>query len=109
MVATYLISFNKWLFHYILCLFSFGFELQLGGAVQISPRVLEVLKLALFPPHINHILLFITCQVTGYIIFNFINCSKIVFINLLLRQEIHPTLGGFHKQKDKFSYAIQQY
>ena len=44
MVTTNLISFNKWLFHYILCIFSYGFELQLGGAVEISPRVLVVLK-----------------------------------------------------------------
>ena len=43
MVAT-LISFNKWLFHYILSLFSYGFDLQLGGAVEISPRALVVLK-----------------------------------------------------------------
>ena len=28
---TNLTSFNKWLFHYILCIFSYGFELQLGG------------------------------------------------------------------------------
>jgi hypothetical protein len=31
----------------ILCLFSYGFALQLGGAVEILPRVLVVLKLAL--------------------------------------------------------------
>ena len=47
MVATLILFFNKWLFHYILCLFSYGFELQLGGAVEISPRALEVLKPAL--------------------------------------------------------------
>ena len=44
---TNLISFNKWLFHYILCVFSYGFEMQLGGALEISPRVLVVLKPAL--------------------------------------------------------------
>ena len=64
-------SFNKWLFHYILCIFSYGFELQLGGAVEISPRALVVLK----PPlvHSNYffksilILIIDTVQKTGYI------------------------------------------
>ena len=47
MVATLILFLYKWLFHYILCLFSYGFELQLGGAVEISPRALVVLNLAL--------------------------------------------------------------
>ena len=42
-------AFNKWLFHYILCLVLYGFELQLGGTVEFSPRVLVVLKPALGP------------------------------------------------------------
>ena len=47
MVATLILFIYKWLFHHILCHFSYGFELQLGGAVEISPRVLAVLKPAL--------------------------------------------------------------
>ena len=53
---TNLISLNKLLFHYILCLFSCGFKLQLEGAVEISPRALVVLKPALcvsLPSHVS--------------------------------------------------------
>ena len=46
---TNLISFKKWLFHYILCPFLYGIELQLGGAIEISPRALVVLKPPLHP------------------------------------------------------------
>ena len=65
MVATLIvISFNKWLFHYILCLFSYGFELQLGGAIETSPRALVVLNPALYiHTHILYILNIFGCTV----------------------------------------------
>ena len=56
---------------------SYGFELQLGGAVEISPRALEVLKPAL---HTTIIIMIIMVMMTMMIIIIIIIRSRSVFL-----------------------------